>query len=109
MRAIKYLIILVDLNLHLLLQIQTIFIANLLKIIQQLFTNLLIKDKLGQSYKMDYLSNHLIHWEAKDDKKIQDFNYTATKEALARAIKGEPKASDVTAQKDTASHPFAAG
>ncbi len=33
-----------------------------------------------------------IHWEAKDDKKIQDFNYRATKEALARAIKGEPKA-----------------
>ena len=49
-----------------------------------------------------------IHWEAKDDKKIQDFNYTATKEALARAIAGEPKAADVTAQKDTASHPFAA-
>ena len=33
-----------------------------------------------------------IHWEAKDDKKIQDFNYRATKEALARAVKGEPKA-----------------
>ncbi len=50
-----------------------------------------------------------IHWEAKDDKKIQDFNYRATKEALARAIKGEPKSSQVTAQKDTAHHPFAAG
>jgi 5,6,7,8-tetrahydromethanopterin hydro-lyase len=50
-----------------------------------------------------------IHWEAKDDKKIQDFNYRATKEALARAAKGEPKASEVTAKKDTAHHPFAAG
>ncbi len=50
-----------------------------------------------------------IHWEAKDDKKIQDFNYTATKEALARAIAGEPKASEVTSKKDTAQHPFAAG
>ena len=40
-----------------------------------------------------------IHWEAKDDKKIQDFNYRATKEALARAIKGEPKASEVTAKR----------
>jgi 5,6,7,8-tetrahydromethanopterin hydro-lyase len=50
-----------------------------------------------------------IHWEAKDDKKIQEFNYTATKEALARAVAGEPKASDVTAKKDSASHPFAAG
>ena len=43
-----------------------------------------------------------IHWEAKDDKKIQDFNYRATKEALARAVKGEPKASEVTAKKDSA-------
>ena len=49
-----------------------------------------------------------IHWEAKDDKKIQDFNYRATKEALARAVKGEPKASEVTAKKDAAHHPFAA-
>ena len=41
-----------------------------------------------------------IHWEAKDDKKIEDFNYRATKEALARAVKGEPKASEVTAKKE---------
>ena len=40
-----------------------------------------------------------IHWEAKDDKKIQDFNYRATKEAIARAVRGEPKASEVTAKK----------
>src|SRR5678816_1603282 len=45
-----------------------------------------------------------IHWEAKDDKKIQDFNYRATKEALARAVKGEPKASTVTAEKDKVHH-----
>ena len=50
-----------------------------------------------------------IHWEAKDDKKIQDFNYRATKEAIARAVKGEPKASTVTAEKDKVHHPFAAG
>jgi 5,6,7,8-tetrahydromethanopterin hydro-lyase len=50
-----------------------------------------------------------IHWDAKDDKKIQDFNYRATKEALARAVKGEPTASEVTAKKDSAHHPFAAG
>jgi 5,6,7,8-tetrahydromethanopterin hydro-lyase len=49
-----------------------------------------------------------IHWEAADDAKIQDFNYRATKEAIARAIKGEPKAVDVVAQRDTAKHPFAA-
>ncbi len=49
-----------------------------------------------------------IHWEAADDKKIQDFNYRATKEALARAVAGEPKASEVVAQRNSVSHPFAA-
>jgi len=49
-----------------------------------------------------------IHWEANDDKKIQDFNYRATKEALARAVNGEPKAADVVKKKDTAKHPFGA-
>lgn len=50
-----------------------------------------------------------IHWEAQDDKKIQDYNYQATKEAIARAVAGEPSASEVTAKKDSAAHPFAAG
>ncbi len=50
-----------------------------------------------------------IHWEAEDDGKIQDYNYRATKEALARAIAGEPRASEVVAQRDSVSHPFAAG
>jgi len=49
-----------------------------------------------------------IHWEAADDAKIQDFNYRATKEAILRAVKGEPKATEVVAQRDTAKHPFAA-
>jgi len=49
-----------------------------------------------------------IHWMAEDDKKIQDYNYTATKEALARAVKGEPAAKDVVAAKGTSAHPFAA-
>ena len=30
-----------------------------------------------------------IHWDAKDNQKIQDFNYQATKEAIARAVAGE--------------------
>jgi 5,6,7,8-tetrahydromethanopterin hydro-lyase len=49
-----------------------------------------------------------IHWEAADDAKIQAYNYQATKEALARAIKGTPTAAEVVAKKDSASHPFAA-
>ncbi len=47
-----------------------------------------------------------IHWEANDDKKIHDFNYRATKEAIARAVRGEPKASEVVAKRDSAKHPF---
>jgi 5,6,7,8-tetrahydromethanopterin hydro-lyase len=49
-----------------------------------------------------------IHWEAADDKKIQQFNYQATKESIKRAVAGEPKAKDVVAKKDTVKHPFAA-
>ena len=49
-----------------------------------------------------------IHWLAEDDQKIQDYNYQATKEAIARAVAGEPSAATVVAEKDSASHPFAA-
>jgi 5,6,7,8-tetrahydromethanopterin hydro-lyase len=49
-----------------------------------------------------------IHWEAADDKKIQDFNYRATKEPIARAVNGEPKAADVVAKRNQIKHPFAA-
>ena len=49
-----------------------------------------------------------IHWEASDNKKIQDYNYAATKEALARAVRGEPKAAEVVAKRNDVKHPFAA-
>src|SRR2546423_4166858 len=49
-----------------------------------------------------------IHWEAADDKKIQEYNYKATKEAIARAVSGSPKASEVVAKRDQVKHPFAA-
>src|SRR6516164_3327710 len=48
-----------------------------------------------------------IHWEASDDKKIQDYNYRATKEAIARAVAGEPSAAEVVAKRDQVKHPFA--
>jgi len=48
-----------------------------------------------------------IHWEASDKKKIYDFNYRATKESIARAMKGEPGVKAVVAGKDKAKHPFA--
>jgi len=49
-----------------------------------------------------------IHWEAADDKKIQEYNYTATKESIARAVKGEPRASEVVQKAKTTKHPFQA-
>jgi 5,6,7,8-tetrahydromethanopterin hydro-lyase len=49
-----------------------------------------------------------IHWDATDDKKIQDYNYKATRESIQRAVKGEPKASEVVAKKSSMAHPFAA-
>jgi len=49
-----------------------------------------------------------IHWQAEDNKKIQDYNYRATKEAIARAVNGEPKAAEVVAKRDQVKHPFAA-
>jgi 5,6,7,8-tetrahydromethanopterin hydro-lyase len=49
-----------------------------------------------------------IHWDASDDKKIQEYNYTATKEAIARAVAGQPSSAEVQSKYKTASHPFAA-
>jgi len=47
-----------------------------------------------------------IHWEAEDNKKIYDFNYKATKDAIANAMKGKPSAKEMIEGKDKASHPF---
>ncbi len=49
-----------------------------------------------------------IHWDAADDKKIQDYNYRATKESIARAVGGHPTAAEVVRQRDQVKHPFAA-
>lgn len=48
-----------------------------------------------------------IHWMAEDDKKIQDYNYQATRESIKRAVNGEPTAAEVVAKKSSAQHPFA--
>jgi 5,6,7,8-tetrahydromethanopterin hydro-lyase len=47
-----------------------------------------------------------IHWEAADDNKIYQYNYDATKLAIQRAMKGEPRIDEILGQKDTAKHPF---
>ncbi|WP_339729793.1 formaldehyde-activating enzyme [uncultured Gimesia sp.] len=50
-----------------------------------------------------------IHWEADDDTKIYEYNYAATKEAIARAMKNEPSTDEMLAKKSEATHPFYAG
>ncbi len=46
-----------------------------------------------------------IHWQAADDTKIYNFNYEATKLAIARAMKGDPSAEQMVAGKGQ-KHPF---
>jgi 5,6,7,8-tetrahydromethanopterin hydro-lyase len=47
-----------------------------------------------------------IHWDAKDNAKIEKYNYEATKLAIQRAMKGEPKIDEILAKKDTVKHPI---
>jgi 5,6,7,8-tetrahydromethanopterin hydro-lyase len=47
-----------------------------------------------------------IHWDASDDKKIYDYNYQATKEAIQRALANKPSVQEVVAGSKTAKHPF---
>ena len=48
-----------------------------------------------------------IHWLAEDDAKIEEYNYKATKEAIARAVAGTPTIQEVLSGKKEAKHPFA--
>lgn len=46
-----------------------------------------------------------IHPEAEDNKKIYDYNYAATKQAIENAMKASPSAAEMVAKKDEV-HPF---
>jgi 5,6,7,8-tetrahydromethanopterin hydro-lyase len=50
-----------------------------------------------------------IHWDAKDDKKIYQYNYQATKESIVRALQGKPTVDEVLQKYKAARHPFASG
>ncbi|MBM4000730.1 MAG: formaldehyde-activating enzyme [Planctomycetes bacterium] len=47
-----------------------------------------------------------IHPGAESDKKIYEYNYEATKLAIANAMRGKPSADEMLAGKETAAHPF---
>jgi 5,6,7,8-tetrahydromethanopterin hydro-lyase len=59
-----------------------------------------------QCDKLVIVCGVFIHWEANDDKKIFQYNYEATKLAIARAMKDEPSADEMLKGKATAKHPF---
>ena len=59
-----------------------------------------------QAEKLCIVCGVFIHWEAADDKKIFQYNYDATKLAIARAMKNEPSVDEMVAKKDSAKHPF---
>ena len=47
-----------------------------------------------------------IHWEADDDKKVYQFNYEATQQAIANAMSGKPTTDEMIARKQEVAHPF---
>lgn len=60
----------------------------------------------GQAEDLVIVCGVFIHPAAEDNKKIYDFNYRATKEAIYNAMNGKPTADEVLAGKDDAKHPF---
>ena len=60
----------------------------------------------GDAEKLVIVCGVFIHWEAKDDKKIYQYNYEATKLAIANAMQGKPTADEMIAGKEKAAHPF---
>ncbi len=62
----------------------------------------------GQAEDLVIVCGVFIHPAAQDNKKIYEFNYRATKEAIYNAMNGKPTVDEVLAQKDEAAkkHPF---
>ena len=63
----------------------------------------------AQANDLCILVGVFIHWQAEDDKKIYQYNYTAVKESIARALKGTPTIDEVLSKYKAARHPFAGG
>ena len=60
----------------------------------------------NQAEELVIVCGVFIHWDAKDDKKIYDYNYKATKDAIASAMKAKPSVDEMISRKESAHHPF---
>ena len=60
----------------------------------------------GEADNLCIVCGVFIHPQAKDDTKIYEYNYQATKLSIQRAMEGEPKIDEILKQKDSAKHPF---
>ena len=60
----------------------------------------------GEADNLVIVCGVFIHWEAKDDTKIYQYNYEATKLSIQRAMRNEPKIDEIVSKKDSAKHPF---
>ncbi len=60
----------------------------------------------GQCEDLCIVCGVFIHPAAEDDRKIYEFNYEATKQAIRNALQGRPTADEMIQGKDTAQHPF---
>jgi 5,6,7,8-tetrahydromethanopterin hydro-lyase len=71
-------------------------------------TDCVVDGTISKSQAEDFVivCGVFIHWQAKDDLKIYQNNYEATKLSIQRALKGEPKIDEILARKDSVKHPF---
>jgi 5,6,7,8-tetrahydromethanopterin hydro-lyase len=60
----------------------------------------------GQAEMLVIVCGVFIHPQAADDKKIYQYNYDATKQAIAAAMKQSPSADQMLAGRGEAKHPF---
>ncbi len=60
----------------------------------------------SQAEQLVIVCGVFIHPQAEDDKKIYEYNYEATKLAIANAMGNKPSADEMVAGKDSAKHPF---
>jgi 5,6,7,8-tetrahydromethanopterin hydro-lyase len=62
--------------------------------------------KSGDAENLVIVCGVFIHPGAANDKKIYEYNYQATKDAIKSAMTGKPTAAEMLAGKESAAHPF---